>query len=169
MTPKEERSYFEAAAKSNKAIGHVPGDPANKRFFRWSIQELESDIATRFTGISLIVERAGFRDEDQLSDNPYFQHNKAFWILAPIKSPDRFDLIEELEDQCYEVALQMYSKLRNDYKSGVFKGFLPGTFTATPFLNLDSTAVGYRCTFMYKNPAPPQLVEADWYTDTIAE
>ena len=169
MRPAEDTQYFEAAAMSNKAIGHVPGDPNNKRFFRWSIEELENDITSKFKGISLIVERSGFRDVDELSDNPFLQHSKAFWILAPIKDRENFALTEQLEDECYEVALQMYSKLRNDHRAGIYKGFVPGTFTGTPFLNLDSTAVGYRCSFLYKAPAPTQLNVEDWNSETLSE
>lgn len=168
MSPTAEKEYFERAAMSNKKIGHVPDSPNEKRFFRWNIAEFETDLASRFKGISLILEKSGFRERDNLSDNRYLEQEKAFWILAPIQDSNNYDHIAELEDETYQVVLQMYTKLVNDKAIGIFKGYDPGSFTATPFTDLNGTATGWRCAFRYLTPAPTELNSDDWNTDTTA-
>jgi hypothetical protein len=168
MSPTEEKEYFERAAMSNKMIAHQPENPSEKRFFRWAIEEFESDISQRFNGIALVLEKAGFREEDNLSDNRYLVFDRAFWILTPISDINNLEELESKEDDCYEVALQMYAKLVNDKQLGKFKGYEPNSFQATMFQNLLGTAVGYRCQYRYKTPAPTELNPSDWNTDTTA-
>lgn len=169
MTPFDHATYFEQAAMSNRRISHVPADPRNKRFFQWAIQELESDLSSRFNDMSVILEHQTVSETDNLSDNPYLTHNMGFWIIAPISDANDFEKQRALQRDCYIVSLQFYSKIRNDKMTNVYKGYVQGTFRWTPYINLDYTAVGYRCTYMYQEPAPTQLNVADWRNETLVE
>jgi hypothetical protein len=169
MTPAEQIEYFETAAKRNRAIGHVPDAPDNKRFFRMDIAELESDLRSRVKGLSLVIEHSIDAEEDGLSDNPYINQSSAFWIIHPITRPDDYDANNELRDLCYRVTWQLYTKLRNDKRKGIFRGFEPNTFTVEAFTNLDNTIVGYRAAFKQKEPAPRELNPDEWTDETPAE
>lgn len=168
MTPSEMRDYFEQCAVSNRAISHVPGDPKKCRFFKLAIEDLESNMRSKFKGLSLVLEYGSVREGDQLSDNPYLYQQHAFWILCPIEKRGDTQEVSDKDSECYEVALQVYTKLRNDKMSRKFKGLDPGSFSMVPFINLDGTAVGYRCTFTYSTPAPFINLN-DWNNETIAQ
>ncbi len=169
MTPAEQIAYFEEVAKSNRAINHQPGDSKNKRFFRMDLEELESDLRTKVLGLSLVLEHSIAQEEDQDSDNAYIRLDCAFWILHPTQPSDSFEKKNEHRDLCYRVAWQVYTKLKNDKKKGIFKGYEPGSFNATAYTSLAGTALGYRCSFIYKQPAPVQLNETEWFNETLAE
>lgn len=168
MTPAEQINYWETVATRNRAIGHVAGSPESKRFFRMDIAELEGDLRSRLKGLSLVIEHGEDAEEDGLSDNPYIGQNFAFWVLHPVTRPDDYTGNNELRDLAYRVVWQIYTKLRNDKRKGIFRGFEPGTFTVTAFTDIEYSAVGYRATFKYKSPAPRELNPDEWFDETVA-
>jgi hypothetical protein len=169
MSPNEFITYFEAIAKNNRAIGHIPDDADHKRFYRFDFEELTGALNNRFKGLSLVIEHPEDREEDNLSDNPRLIQFCAFWIVAPIGSNKDFDAINAVREKCYTVSHQVYTKLRNDSAIGVYKGFKRGTFQRTAQTDMSGTVVGYRCSYTMEDCIQYTLNPDEWFNETPAD
>jgi hypothetical protein len=166
MTPSEFISYFETVAKNNRAIAHVPGNSGQTRFYRFDFEEFTGSLTNRFKGVSLVIEHPEDREEDNLSDNPRLIQQCAFWIVAPLKDSKNFEHVNEIREQCYTVSHQVYTKLRADADSGIYKGFKRGTFQRAAYTDLSGTVVGYRCSYIMENSIRYVLNPDEWFDTT---
>jgi hypothetical protein len=166
MSPEQFIAYFENVAAQNIAIGHQPGNPKFKRFYRMDIEELTGSLDNRFNALSLVIEHPDEQEEDNLSDNPYLRQMCAYWILCPVPDKDNFDQLNTIRQRCYSVSHQVYSKLRNDVDENIYKGFKRGSFRRAAYTDMSGTVVGYRCSFEQHAPINYRLNANEWLNET---
>lgn len=168
MSPEEYNSYFETVATHNKALGHVVGDESQKHFYKADIIELLGDLRSRFKNHALILEHAEDSPIDNVSDNEMVSQDCGFLVVATVSGRTNLKEVNEKREFCYRVAWQIISKLRNDYRKGIFFGFQYNTCHVTAWYNEDSTLVGSRVTFKYEDIAPIEFDSTQWTNETAA-
>lgn len=170
ITPQAYNNYFETVATNNKLIGHVAADENNKRFYALDIEEVLTGLRRNFTGYSLLLENMESNFADGLSDNIREYQQAAFSIVKNYDvRADGHDALITILDTAYNIAKQVLTKVRKDYRNRVLSGLDINSFHLHKVGPILTSAYGYRCTFSFNQPAGLAFVPAQWNNEDPAK
>ncbi len=168
-------AYFEAAATSNKLIGHTS---ENKRFFSITIDELLNVQKAKSSEISLYLLPPQIKPTDALSDNVRKVFIGEFLILKNTNAKD-LSTIGAVLDETQDVAEQIIAKMKNDQSKFLMnknhpwkiKGLDLNTVSITMNGPLMGACYGWGVDFQMNQTWTDKMLinNADWHNDTRFE
>lgn len=145
MTIQNYIAYFKNIAETLKAIGSTPTAP---KFAAMAIDEILAGLRTDIDTSSpvLILEDIEGALSQQIGGNGMQSINAAFIVCQNVEFDNYQEQASRL-DACFEIGLDILSKINLDYESGLFAEFNPNSVKFQSVKNILDNAAGMRFEF----------------------